>query len=218
VIPGARPDARIVRVDSERCRIEDLAPAVSWLRGGGVVVIPTDTSYGLAVDIRNDAAVRRLFALKGRSPRAALPLIAAGAAQVVACTGALGSREAALAAAFWPGPLSLVRDAPGWMAAEVHGGHRTVAIRVPAHAVARQCCAAWGAPLSATSANLSGAPPANSIDELGPIAEDPHVFVIDAGVTPGGLPSTLVDVRAAVPLLVRDGAIAWRRVLDCIHA
>lgn len=209
---------RVLRVDPEQCRVEDLAPAVDWLRGGGIVVLPTDTLYGLAVDIRNDAAVRRLFALKGRSPRAALPLIAADAAQVVACSGPLGSREAALAAAFWPGPLSLVRDAPPWMAAEVHGGHRTVAIRVPANLVARRLCDAWGGPLPATSANVSGEPAVNRVDALGPIAGDPRVLVIDAGDVPGGLPSTLVDVRTAPPTLLRDGAIPWSRVLNCLHA
>lgn len=212
------PGERVIRVDASHCRADDLAPAVDWLRRGGIVVLPTDTLYGLAVDIRNDVAVRRLFALKGRSPRAALPLIAADAAQVVACSGPLVSREAALAASFWPGPLSLVRDAPGWMAAEVHGGHRTVAIRVPANLVARRLCEAWGGPLSATSANLSGEPAVDRVDALGPIADDPNVLVLDAGITPGGLPSTLVDVRNAQPVLLREGAIAWDRVLNCLNA
>jgi L-threonylcarbamoyladenylate synthase len=212
------PEVQRLRVDPVHCCVDDLAPAVSWLRQGRVVIIPTDTVYGLAVDIRNDAAVRRLFALKGRSARAALPLVAADTAQVVACTGSLGSREAVLVAAFWPGPLSLVRDAPAWMAAEVHGGHRTVAIRVPASLVTRRLCEAWGEPLSATSANRSGAPAVDRVTALDAIAFDPHVLVIDAGVTPGGLPSTIVDARHAAPTLVRDGAVPWSRVLNCLHA
>jgi L-threonylcarbamoyladenylate synthase len=211
-------EVRRLRVDPVSCQVADLAPAVQWLRAGGVVVMPTDTLYGLAVDIRSESAVRRLFAVKGRSARAALPLIAADTAQVVACTGALTAREAALAATFWPGPLSIVRDAPASMAAEVHGGHRTVAIRVPAHVVARRLCEAWGSPLSATSANLSGEPAVDRVEALGAIVDDPHVFVIDAGVCPGGRPSTLVDVRAPQPVLLRDGAIEWSRVLDCLHA
>lgn len=209
---------RLLRVDPLACGVEDLAPAVAWLRAGGVVVLPTDTLYGLAVDIRNASAVRQLFALKGRDARAALPLIAADLTQVVACGGRLDSREAALAAAFWPGPLSIVRDAPAWVVPEVHGGHRTVAIRIPAHPVARRLCEAWGGVLSATSANTSGAPGADRAEALGAIAEDERVFVIDAGVTPGGLPSTLVDVRAARPILLREGAIPWSRVLDFLHA
>ncbi len=210
--------ARIVGVDPEQCRPEDLAPAVAWLRDGGIVVFPTDTLYGLAVDIRSRVAVKRLFALKGRSARAAMPLIAADIAQVVACGGALDAREARLASAFWPGPLSIVRDAPPWVAPEVHGGRRTIAIRVPAHPVARRLCEAWGGPLSATSANLSGAPGVDRVDALGAIAEDPGVLVIDAGVTPGGLPSTLVDARTSRPVLLREGAIPWSRVLEFLYA
>ncbi len=208
---------RVLRVNPADCTAADLAPAVAWLRDGGIVAIPTDTVYGLAVDIRSVLAVRRLFALKGRPARAALPLIAASIAQVVACTGRLDAREAALASAFWPGPLSLVRDAPAWVVPEVHGGHRTLAMRVPDHLVARRMCDAWGEALSATSANISGAPPADRAEALGALADDPHVLVIDAGVTPGGLPSTLVDVRAARPVLLREGAIPWSRVLEFVH-
>lgn len=210
-------NARLLRVDPEHCSLEDLAPAVDWLRADGIVALPTDTFYGLAVNIRSSAAVRQLFALKGRDARAALPLIAGNLAQVVACGGRLDAREAALAAAFWPGPLSLVRDAPAWIAPEVHGGHRTVAIRIPAHLVARRLCEAWGGVLSATSANVSGAPAVDRAEALGALGEDARVLVIDAGVTPGGLPSTLVDVRSAQPVLLREGAIAWNRVLDFLH-
>lgn len=210
-------NARLLRVDPEHCSLEDLAPAVDWLREDGIVALPTDTLYGLAVNIRSSAAVRQLFALKGRDARAALPLIAGNLAQVVACGGRLDAREAALAGAFWPGPLSLVRDAPAWIAPEVHGGHRTVAIRIPAHLVARRLCEAWGGVLSATSANVSGAPAVDRAEALGALGEDARVLVIDAGVTPGGLPSTLVDVRSAQPVLLREGAIAWSRVLDFLH-
>jgi L-threonylcarbamoyladenylate synthase len=209
---------RVLRVDPGQCAKEDLAPAADWLRAGGVVAMPTDTFYGLAVDVRNSSAVRQLFALKGRDARAALPLIAADLSQVVACGGRLDARESVLAAAFWPGPLSIVRDAPAWIVPEVHGGHRTVAIRIPAHLVARRLCEAWGGVLSATSANMSGAPSVDRVAALGAIMQDPRVLVIDAGVTPGGLPSTLVDVRAARPVLLREGAIPWNRVLDFLQA
>ncbi|NQW05701.1 MAG: threonylcarbamoyl-AMP synthase [Acidobacteria bacterium] len=211
-------DERRLRVDPDGGDRGALAPAVAWLRRGGIVAIPTDTFYGLAVDVRNAAAVRRLFALKGRTARAALPLIASNAGQVAMCGGRLDAREARVAAAFWPGPLSLVRDAPAWITPEVHGGHRTVAIRVPAHAVARDLCEAWGSPVSATSANLSGAPAVDRVELLGAIGDDSGVFVVDAGVTTGGAPSTLVDVRMSVPVLLREGAIPWSRVLEFLDA
>jgi len=206
-----------VRVDPHTCTADDLCAAAEWLAGGGIVAFPTDTVYGFAVNVRDAAAVRRLFEVKGRSARAALPLIAASTAQVVAATGALTAREAVLAATFWPGPLSVVRDAPGWLPAEVHGGHRTVAIRVPNHRVARSLAEAFGGIIAATSANRSGDSPAVTAADLGDLADDPRVFVVDGGPTTGGAPSTLVDVRGSQPVCLREGAVPWERVLDSIY-
>ena len=207
---------RTITVDPARCRPEELAPAIEWLRADGVVAVPTDTFYGLAVNPTSSIAVRRLFELKGREPRAALPLIAASVHDVERSCGRLGPTEARLASAFWPGPLSLLLDAPPAMAAEVHGGLGTIAIRVPAHRVAQALCAAWGGPLTATSANRSGAPPAASARALGDLADDARLLIVDGGVTHGGAPSTIIDARGAVPLLLREGAIAWKRVLESL--
>ena len=200
----------MLRVDASTMTPDDLASAAARLRQGGIVAFPTDTFYGLAVDPCSDAAVRGLFSLKGRAPAAAIPLIAASLAQVEAwCELSAASR--ALAAAFWPGPLSLICDAPSAVAVAVHGGRRTVAIRVPDHPVARALAEAFGAPVTATSANRSGEPAASRAGDVS--WQDDQVLVIDAGPTPGGAPSTIVDARGSAPVLVRDGAIAWSRVL-----
>ena len=207
----------MILVDPATCRAEDLEPARLWLQSGHIVALPTDTFYGLAVDPTSEAAVRALFDLKGRDPRTAMPLIAASLAQVQALLGALGASSRRLADAFWPGPLSLILDAPDRIAPAVHGGRRTVAIRVPAHPVARGLAAAFGGVVTATSANRSGEPPASTVEGLGPVGVDPRVLVIDGGAAPGGAPSTIVDARGAQPVLVREGAIAWIRVLDCLQ-
>jgi tRNA threonylcarbamoyl adenosine modification protein (Sua5/YciO/YrdC/YwlC family) len=149
------PEIRRVRI----CRPGDRSVAAEWLRDGGIVAFPTDTFYGLAVDPASAAAVRRLFALKGREARAALPLVAASTRQVETLCGRLGSTDARLAARFWPGPLSLIFDAPAGIAPEAHAGRRSIAIRVPGHAVARSLCEAFGAPVTATSANRAGGRP-----------------------------------------------------------
>ena len=204
-------------VDPSACRAEDLAEAVEWLRGGGIVVLPTDTFYGLAVDPASAVAVRRLFDLKGRSARVALPFIAASTHQVESFCGRFEAQSARIAERFWPGPLSLILDAPPTIAVEVHAGRRTVAIRVPAHPVARALAEAWGGPLTSTSANRSGEPAASRVSQLGSWVHDSHVFVIDGGETPGGIASTIVDARRSPPTLVRDGAIAWERVLESLN-
>jgi len=103
---------RRLTVDPQTVQTEDLAAAVAWLREGSVVAFPTDTLYGLAVDPFSDAAVRVLFDLKGRPARAAIPLLADSIEQVEAVCGPMGSTGARLAAAWWPGPLSLILDAP----------------------------------------------------------------------------------------------------------
>jgi L-threonylcarbamoyladenylate synthase len=197
--------------------VTDLTGAVAWLKSDGIVAFPTDTLYGLAVNPASPVAVQHLFDLKGRESRAALPLIAASATQVEACCGGLGPTGLKLAARFWPGPLSLIVDAPASIAADVHGGLGSVAVRVPANPIAVALCDAFGGLLTATSANRSGEPPASDARALGAIAGDPRVMVIDAGPTAGGRPSTIVDARAGAPVLVREGAIAWDRVLKSLQ-
>jgi L-threonylcarbamoyladenylate synthase len=192
----------------------NLQPAVEWLRAGRVVAFPTDTYYGLAVDPLSADAVRMLFDVKGREPGMAVPLVAASLEQVERACGLLPAQARRLAEAFWPGPLSLIVDAPPGIAAEVQGDHRSVAIRVPAHPVARELCDAWGGPLTATSANRSGEPAARAVEELQALLSDRRIQIVDAGQTPGGAPSTIVDARATPPALVRAGAIPWERVLD----
>ncbi len=194
--------------------MQHLQSAVDWLRAGRVVAFPTDTFYGLAADPRSSPAIRLLFEIKGRERQSAVPLVAASRHQVEQCCGPLETRARRLAERFWPGPLSLVLDVPASMASEVYGEESSVAIRVPAHPVARALCEAWGGPLTATSANRSGDAPARAVDELGPLAHDERLLVVDGGSTPGGLPSTIVDVRGPEPVLVRAGALAWDRVLD----
>jgi L-threonylcarbamoyladenylate synthase len=207
----------MMRIDPRAVVPGDLAAAAEWLRHDGIVAFPTDTVYGLAVDPASSVAVQRLFDLKGRDGRAALPLIAASMAQVVDLCGPLTGGVALLAAAFWPGPLSLIVAAPPGLSADVHGGAGTIAIRVPDHAIARALAEAAGRPLTATSANRSGRPPAATAAELGDLAADPGVLVIDGGRAPGGPPSTIVDARQRPPILVREGAVAWKRVLESLQ-
>lgn len=190
---------------------------VALLKDGRVVAVPTDTLYGLAADATNADAIEHVFALKGRDADAALPLIAADQAQVEAQIGRLSPDALRLAQALWPGPLTLIVDARSSLAAAVHGGRGTVAVRVPNHEVARALARLAGVPLTATSANLSGAPAVATADEVAAIFGDRLAALVDAGPTWGGLPSTIVDVTSATrgeARLVRAGAVPWERVLE----
>lgn len=190
--------------------------AVDVLSSGGVVAYPTDTLYGLAVDPRRDDAVARLFALKGRSVRSAIPLIGASTAQVE-LLAELGVGERMLARTFWPGPLTLVLKARPGLAPTLLADGDTVAIRVPAHAVARQLADTFGFGITATSANPSGrTAPASAAD----IDADLHHgidLLLDAGLCAGGPPSTIVELTGEGPRLIRAGPIAWDRVLESLQ-
>lgn len=205
----------MITVDPARCSVTDLDAAVQWLRAGHIVAYPTDTLYGLAADPTSEDAIRGLFALKGRSASAAIPLIAASLVQVEGWCG-LSQLSRRLAKTFWPGPLSLICEAPSTVVAAVHAGRRTVAIRVPDHLVARTLAEGLGRPITSTSANRSGEPAVDRAAAL-PWIDDPRVLVVDGGSTAGGAPSTIVDARNHAPVLVREGAIAWDRVLHSLQ-
>ena len=209
---------RRVVVDRDAPQRDAIDEAAKWIRAGYVVAIPTDTLYGLAADPFNAAAVARVFDVKGRVADRALPLIAADVAQIASRLGRLSETAVRLADRFWPGPLTLLMPAARQLAREVSGGTGTVGVRVPADAIARAVCAACGHPVTATSANLSGAPAAATADDVEHALGDRLEFMLDAGHTPGGAPSTIVDVTAGEPRLVRAGAIAWEEIQAWLHS
>ena len=192
-----------------------LAEAARLIRSGGLVAVPTDTLYGLAVDPFRADAVARVVAAKGRSGGRALPLIAADVEQIARGIGPLPPMARLLARAFWPGPLTVLLEAPATLAAAVTGGTGRVGVRVPAHHVARAVCLACASPLTATSANISGEPAPGDPDEVERTVGMRIDLLLDAGRTPGGLPSTIVDVTGSFPRLVRAGAVSWDEVLAC---
>ena len=188
--------------------------AAEMIREGLVVAYPTDTLYGLAVDPRNAAAVRRLFALKGRPETSALTLIAAGREQVIDCAE-LSSHGERLASQFWPGPLTILLRAKPSIAIEALAGGTTVGVRVPAHPIAIALARAAGGCITATSANRSGEPPATTAD--GVLAALPDVDgIIAGGPARGGPPSTIVDASQRDVTLIRAGAVPFERVLHSL--
>ena len=208
---------RRVFVDPEAPQRDAIQEAARWILDGGLVSIPTDTLYGLAADPCSRSAIARVFAVKGRAAERALPLIAADAAQVAAHLGSLPAAGQRLAEKFWPGPLTLVIAAPSALAPDVTGGSGTVGVRVPADIVARAICAEAGRPITATSANLSGAPATADPDDVERSLGARIDLLIDAGRTRGGAPSTIVDVTGVEPRLVRAGAIAWDDIQAWLH-
>jgi L-threonylcarbamoyladenylate synthase len=193
-----------------------LQEAAEVLKRKGVVAYPTDTLYALAVDPRSDAAVRKLFAVKGRNRGAAIALIAADDLQARQA-GPFGPEETALAHALWPGPLTIVVPADSRMSCLLSGELRTLGVRVPAHAVARGLAASFGTCITATSANFSGQRPSTTGDDVASALGQHVDLLLDGGPVPGGPASTIVQVVGGRATLLRAGAIPWDRVLESIE-
>jgi L-threonylcarbamoyladenylate synthase len=207
-----------LRIDPRAPDPVALARAAETIAAGGVVAFPTDTLYGLAVDPRQPAAVDVLYRIKGRDASQPIPLIAASEAQVEECVGRLSDLARRLSGRCWPGPLTLVVEAAPGLAAALHSASGRVAVRVPAHAVARALPKLVGYVVTSTSANPSGLAAPATPDEVTEMVGRSVDLLLDGGPAPGGPPSTVVDVTGPNPVLLRAGAVAWERVLESIHS
>ncbi len=181
--------------------------AAALLKKGGLVILPTETLYGLACDALSPAALARLIDAKGREAGKPIPLIAPDAEAVHALVDPVPRLFAALAEKFWPGPLTLVLPAHAKLPAEVTGGTRTVGIRVPGPSLALAIARAFGGPLTATSANLAGKPAPSRVEDLDPALAEKADLVVDGGPIGVGIPSTVLDLAASPPRLLRPGVL-----------
>jgi L-threonylcarbamoyladenylate synthase len=204
-------------VDPRQPDASSIARAAAAIRAGGIVAYPTDTLYGLAADPRDPRAIAGLFRVKGRPDDRPIPLVAADD-EAAAQAGRFTTLTRALAERFWPGPLTLLVRADESLAPAVHAGTRLVGVRVPDSIVARELARAAGGLITATSANRSGAPATADPRAVEGLADAGLDVLLDGGPAPGGPPSTMVDVTAEPPLLVRAGAVPWARVLEFLDA
>jgi len=184
----------------------DLERAAEALRAGQLVAYPTETYYGLAADAWQPAALERLLTLKGRSSGAPLSLILARREQLSRLVGVVPAAAVPLMERHWPGPLTLVMPARRDLPASLVGPFG-VGVRLSPHPVATGLARVLGAPLVATSANRSGAPPAASAHDVA-LALPAVDLVLDGGPTAGGPASTVVAVAADGTIQVlRQGAV-----------
>jgi len=185
----------------------DIEAAAGVLRAGGLVAFPTETVYGLGADAASSSAVTRVFAVKGR-PRQH-PLIAhlADGAELDAWARDVPAAARALAAAFWPGPLTLILRRGDRIASEVTGGADTVGLRVPAHPLAQALLAGFGGAVAAPSANRFGHISPTTADHVVADLGDEVDYVLDGGPCVIGVESTIVDLSGAAPTLLRPGGV-----------
>lgn len=205
----SRTETKVWPVDAVAPFPHDLDPAIHILRAGGLVAFPTETVYGLGADALNPSAVARIFQAKGRPPDN--PLIAHVSSLDMAFT-LLGDAEQRpiveqLAAAFWPGPLTLVVTRNERIGDLVTAGLDTVGLRLPAHPVAAELIRLLGHPLAAPSANRSGRPSPTLPEHVLVDLEGRIDGIIDGGPCSVGLESTVLDVTQWPPILLRPGGV-----------
>jgi tRNA threonylcarbamoyl adenosine modification protein (Sua5/YciO/YrdC/YwlC family) len=194
------------------------AEAARVLEAGGLVAVPTDTVYGIAVALATPGGLQRLFAAKGRPPDKAIALLLADAAQAGEI-GEMTDAATALADAFWPGGLTLVvlRRTDGPLPAALTDSAPTVGLRVPAHDSPRALARLVG-PLPTTSANRSGEPEARDADEIEQLLGDAVDLILDGGPAHGGSASTVVDCTGTAPKIRRAGAITTDAISRCLES
>jgi len=200
--------AEITDARDPRTRGAAIARAAQILARGGVIAYPTETFYGFGAGAMSADAVARVFALKGRLPNNPMPLILPNSAALDRVACAIPPAARALAARFWPGPLTLVLQAARDLPEAITAGTGKVGVRVSSHPVAAALATAFGGPITATSANRSGAPPARSIEALDASIAGGTDLLLDGGETPGGPASTVLDVTCDPPRVLRAGRVS----------
>jgi L-threonylcarbamoyladenylate synthase len=185
----------------------DVSAAARALKRGETIGVPTDTVYGIAVDPYDEAALDRLYDIKGREHGKPIAILVASLDQGL-ILGAMSDRALELADHYWPGPVTLVvprlDTAPQWLG---DSSRRTIALRCPDHPVALALLEMTG-PLAVTSANTSSGSPAQSAGEAKEIFGD-EILTYLPGDSGGGLPSTLVDLTAPAETVLRQGPISF---------
>lgn len=193
-------------------RDEAVATAAAALREGGLVVMPTDTVYGLAADAFRSEATQALFHAKRRSRRFPLPVLIRSPKQLAGLCTVVPEVADLLMAAFWPGPLTLVVPAEPNLAWDLGDAEGTVSVRMPLDEVALAVVREVG-PLAVTSANLSGQPPAPTAEAARQQLGDAVGVYLDGGARRARRPSTIVDLTRGHPHVLREGALDSAQVL-----
>jgi L-threonylcarbamoyladenylate synthase len=191
---------------------EAIGVAVRILADDGLVAFPTDTVYGVGAHAFQPDAVERIYTAKSRPRDKAIPILLARVDDLSLVAERITETAWLLAERFWPGGLTLVLPKKVSVSDVVSAGGPTVAVRVPDHPMSLDLIAALGAPLAATSANLSGHPSPVTAQEVEAELGGRIELILDGGRCPGGVPSTVLDLTTDPPTILRAGAIVVEEI------
>ncbi len=200
-------DTRIIKIKQEQIEARNLEQVIEVLRAGGLVAFPTETVYGLGADALNPQAARRIYEAKGRPSDNPLIIHISRVEDLEQLAEGIPEAAYRLASVFWPGPLTMILNKKVCVPKETTGGLSTVAIRLPAHKLARALIHSSGIFLAAPSANLSGRPSPTRAEHVIHDLNGRVDIILDGGQAALGLESTIIDLTGEVPVILRPGCI-----------
>ncbi len=196
----------------------ELDKAVMYLDQGGIISFPTETFYGLGVNPFNEKAVKRLFSIKGRDRNKPILLLAGDKGMLSQLVSGIPECYVPLMDKYWPGPLTLLFPAGKNVNQLLTGGTGMIGIRVSSDPIVKRLLSLWCKPVTATSANISGEPPAATAGDVARIFGCQIDHIIDGGATPAGLCSTIVGCEKGELTLVRKGKISFEEIVKLSHS
>jgi L-threonylcarbamoyladenylate synthase len=198
----------ILKPDKEQSEEEIISRAAEILVHGGIIAYPTETFYGLGVDATNEKAIQKIFTVKGRNFKNPISLIIGHPDEIYHLVTNIPPAAQKLMAEFWPGALTIIFSASKKVSPLLTAGTGKIGLRVSSHPIALKIAQAIHRPLTATSANLSGAPECSLASAVVEQMGDKINAIVDGGKTPGGQTSTIIDVTSVPPVILRAGAIS----------
>jgi L-threonylcarbamoyladenylate synthase len=196
--------------------MEDFERATDILLDGGTVIFPTDTVYGLGANALNDAAVEKLFDIKGRDKKKPINVLIADYEDILKIAEIPSREEGKLIEKFWPGPLTIILKRKENTANAAASNGDTIGVRMPNSDIARNLIREVGSPLATTSVNLAGNKPATSVEGIDEKVLDKVDFVLDGGESDLKVASTIVEFENGEPKILREGTIKRADILSAL--
>jgi len=204
--------SEIIKIGVDNSEEKILTRAVEILSGGGIIAYPTETFYGLGADATNQKAIEKIFAVKGRDFKNPISLIVGNSDAVFTLVRDIPESAKKLMASFWPGALTIVFAASDKISPLLTAGSGKIGLRVSSHPIALKIVQKLKRPLTATSANLSGAPECSLASDVADQIGDKIDAIVDWGKTKGDKASTIIDVTCDPPVILREGAISRKEI------
>jgi len=207
----------VIKIDPSHPDLVLIEHAAENLREGRVMAFPTETFYGLGADAKNETAVKKIFRIKGREFNNPIPIIIGTREKLGGLVEEIPEAAQRLISVFWPGPLTLVFRASKAVSPRLTANTGLIGIRISSHPIARMLAQALGAPLTATSANLSGETECTTarqvVHSIGPFIDG----IIDGDKTPGHKGSTVINIAVSPPRILRIGVISENEIKEALE-